>query len=261
MQIEPQPLTPPEVLPAPLAPAEKKLIAPVWHTVLIIVIMLTNSYLTAKLLAGRQGVAAGSPGARTGNYLFTIGFELFLFLLVWLGLWLKKSSMRDLIGGRWNTPEDFLIDIGIAIGFWVLSIAVLAGLAYALGQTNAAGVNDMKQRIGSLGPRSGAELSVFVSLSIVAGFVEEILFRGYLQQQLGILARNVWVGLIASAVIFGAGHGYEGTKNMIRIAVFGAMFGVLALWRKSLRPGMMAHAFQDSVAGFLLYFLGRMGKF
>lgn len=259
MQIEPQPLPPPGV-PEPIIAPEKKLIAPVWHTILIVVIMLVNSYLTAKALGAHRGPATGGTIARTWNYVFTIGFELFLFLLVWLGLWMKKFKMRDLIGGRWNSPEDFLIDVGIAVGFWIVSAAVLVGLAYALGQVNQAAVDDMKQRLGGLGPRSGMELSIFVSLSIVAGFVEEILFRGYLQRQIGALAGNAWVGVIVSALIFGGGHGYEGTRNMIRIAVFGAMFGTLALWRKSLRPGMMAHAFQDGFAGIAFYFFSRMGR-
>lgn len=260
MQIEPQPLTPPDAMPGPIAPPEKKLIAPVWHTILIVVIMLVNSYFTAKVLGAHRGPATGSSTARTWDYVFTIGFELFLFLLVWLGLWMKKFKMRDLIGGRWSSPEDFLMDVGIAIGFWFVSAAVLVALAYALGQVNQAAVNDMKQRLGSLVPRSGMELSIFVSLSIVAGFVEEILFRGYLQRQIGAMASNAWVGVIVSALIFGGGHGYEGTRNMIRIAVFGALFGILALWRKSLRPGMMAHAFQDGFSGVALYFFSRMGK-
>ena len=260
MQIEPQPSTP-ETTPDLVVPPEKKLIAPVWHTILIVVIMLGNSYFTAKGLAAHQGPAAGGSAGRTWAYVFTIGFELFLFFLVWLGLWMKKFRMRDLIGGRWNSPEDFLIDIGIAIGFWIVALAVLAGLAFALGQVNQAAIDQMKHQIGNLSPRSGMELSIFISLSIVAGFVEEILFRGYLQRQIGAMAGKAWVGVIVSALIFGAGHGYEGTRNMVRIAVFGAMFGALALWRKSLRPGMMAHAFQDGLAGVGLYFMGRMGKF
>ena len=261
MQIEPQSLTAPNTAPEEITPPQKKLIAPVWHTILIVVIMLVNSYFTAKLLATHQGSAVGGSAGRAWDYVVTIGFELFLFFLVWLGLWIKKFKMRDLIGGRWNSPEDFLIDVGIAIGFWVVAAAVLVGLAYALGQANQAAMNDMKQHLGNLVPRSGMELSIFVSLSIVAGFVEEILFRGYLQRQIGAMAGNAWVGVIVSALIFGAGHGYEGIKNMVRIAVFGAMFGILALWRKSLRPGMMAHAFQDGLVGVGLYFASRMGKF
>ena len=110
-------------------------------------------------------------------------------------------------------------------------------------------------------PQSGIELAIWISLSVIAGIVEEILFRGYLQKQIGVIAGNVYVGVIVSAVIFGAGHGYEGTKNMIRIAVFGVLFGVLTLWRKSLRPGMMTHAFQDTFAGVGAYILSQKGKF
>jgi hypothetical protein len=31
--------------------------------------------------------------------------------------------------------------------------------------------------------------------------------------------------------------------------VFGSLFGGLALWRKSLRPDMMAHAWSDILSG------------
>ena len=76
-----------------------------------------------------------------------------------------------------------------------------------------------------LGPQTGIGLLVWVALSCTAGFVEEVVFRGYLQLQFAALSGNVIVGLISSAVIFGAGHGYEGTRRMVLITVFGAMFG------------------------------------
>lgn len=267
--MQPDPATaspiPPEsisVPASPIGPPEKRLLAPVWHTILIVVIMLGNSYFTAKFMASQRtgGHSAAKAGPPTMDYLLTIALELFLLLLVWVGVKLKKRTLRELIGGKWSTPEDFLIDVGVAFGFWLVSIAILAGLAYALGQVNAAGINDMKQRLAGLVPRSGAELAIFVSLSVIAGFVEEIIFRGYLQQQIGALAGNIYIGLIVSALIFGAGHGYEGVRNMIRIFVFGALFGFLALWRKSLRPGMIAHAFQDGLSGLLTYFLSKSGS-
>jgi hypothetical protein len=36
------------------------------------------------------------------------------------------------------------------------------------------------------------------------------------------------------------------------IAVYGCMFGALALWRRSLRPGIIAHFLQDSISGIFL---------
>ena len=46
------------------------------------------------------------------------------------------------------------------------------------------------------------------------------------------------VGIALSAVIFGAGHAYQGWRNATLIAVGGALAGALAYWRKSVRPGM-----------------------
>jgi hypothetical protein len=39
---------------------------------------------------------------------------------------------------------------------------------------------------------------------------------------------------------------------MFLIFIFGLLFGLLAWWRKSLRPGMIAHAWHDSLSGAVL---------
>jgi len=70
-------------------------------------------------------------------------------------------------------------------------------------------------------------------------------------------ARTYVQGCNASGIVFGLSHGYQGWRMMVVIAVYGAMFGVMAHLRRSLRPGMMAHATQDAVAGVLLYFIAR----
>jgi hypothetical protein len=56
---------------------------------------------------------------------------------------------------------------------------------------------------------------------------------------------------------FGASRGYEGTRRIIVIFVFGVMPGFLALRRKSLRPEMMAHAWHDTFQGALLFIITR----
>jgi uncharacterized protein len=38
---------------------------------------------------------------------------------------------------------------------------------------------------------------------------------------------------------------------MLLIAVYGTTFGLLAIWRRSLRPGMLAHFLQDAIGGIL----------
>jgi len=49
---------------------------------------------------------------------------------------------------------------------------------------------------------------------------------------------NVSAGVVLSAIAFGAGHIYQGWRSAIIILVYGLLFGILAEFRKSLRPGM-----------------------
>ena len=55
-------------------------------------------------------------------------------------------------------------------------------------------------------------------------------------------------GIVAQGLLFGGSHAYEG-QTMVIIAVYGMLFGILAHWRKTLRPGMMAHFTHDAFQG------------
>jgi len=259
MSLEPQPtpefsvtVSEPSIAPAPPGPAKAALIAPLWNTLLITALILGNSYLASSKIG-----AAQSQGSRLLLYGSTFITQLVLFLLVWFGIRLRGVRMRDLIGGKWKTVESFLLDVGIALGFWFVAIILLFGLRVALGLIDLhnlqKSVDDAVRILGPMAPHTYLEAGFFVLLSVCAGLFEEIIFRGYLQRQFGALGRHAVVGIVASAVIFGLGHAYQGRRNMVVIAVFGSFFGILAHFRKSLRPGMMTHAFQDSIAGIGLF--------
>jgi membrane protease YdiL (CAAX protease family) len=116
---------------------------------------------------------------------------------------------------------------------------------------------DTIHMLGALAPHTYLEAGLFVLLSVCAGLCEEIIFRGYLQSQFRAMGRSAIIGIVAAAAIFGLAHGYQGGRMMIVIGVYGMFFGILAHFRKSLRPGMMAHAFQDSLSGIVLFTLVR----
>ena len=69
---------------------------------------------------------------------------------------------------------------------------------------------------------------------------------------MGALTGSAPAGILLSAAIFGAGHAYQGPRPAVLIALYGLMFGLLAHWRKTVRPGMMAHAWQDTMSGLIL---------
>ncbi len=225
-------------------------IAPIWHTVLLVVALVAFSAAGANTHESTIS-AIGRPLF----YLSTILFEWGIVFYIWWGISRRGMKMRELVGGRWERFEDALLDVALAIGFWFAALAVLVGVALALRLKGPTNVGDAIKPLAPLVPHNGRELLMWLGLSLTAGICEEIIFRGYFQKQFGAWARTIWVGLIASAILFGAGHGYEGQQKMIVIGVYGALFGLLAHFRRSLRPGMITHALHDFVMGCILYFL------
>ena len=71
-------------------------------------------------------------------------------------------------------------------------------------------------------------------------------------KQFAVWTGSVLAGMLLQAVLFGAAHPLLGWKQMIVICVSGVLFALLALWRKSLRPGMVAHAWADIFGGMIV---------
>jgi len=248
---------PPSTVPAsPVQEPKNNLIAPLWNTALIVALLLGNSFLGSAKMGGVHGSVS-----RILLYSGTFITELLLFLLVWWGIHLRGVRMRDLIGGKWETVESFLLDVAIAAGFWFIALMLLFVVRVAVGSIDLHNMkkstDDAVRMLGPLAPHSYLEAAFFVCLSVAAGIFEEIIFRGYLQRQFIALSRSAVAGLIASGIIFGLAHGYQGWRMMIAIGFFGVLFGLLAYFRGSLRPGIMAHAFQDSLAGIALFYIVR----
>jgi membrane protease YdiL (CAAX protease family) len=220
-------------------------VAPVWHTVLFVIGLLGLSLLqTLPRFAARE---AHLP-SRIPTYIFTICYEFVLLGYVWLGTWLRRTTLRDLIGGRWARWKDFWTDVGVAFLFWLVILAVLTTLSYSLHFNG-------NEAASFLMPQTVPEMILWVALAVSAGFCEELIFRGYLQRQFLALTQNVAAAVILQGIVFGTAHAYQGAKAILVISVYGMMFGALAAIRKSLRPGMLQHATQDGVSGIASHFV------
>jgi CAAX protease family protein len=225
-------------------------VAPVWHTIVFVAVILGLSSLQAIKLPALEA------HGRTQIYLSGIVLEVALVLYVWLlGLRPRRKSMLDLVGGKWTAPKDVLLDISVALLFWCAVLGFLLTMRIILGD-NASGT----RAITTLLPRTAIEMIAFVALSITAAFCEEFLFRGYLQQQFLAWSGRVEVAAALQALVFGIGHLYQGWKGALTITLYGAMFGILAVMRKSLRPGMIQHAMQDSFTGIVGSLLIKHGR-
>ena len=95
---------------------------------------------------------------------------------------------------------------------------------------------------------------------IFAAFGEEFLYRGFILENvrriLGGGNAAMVAAIIVQAVLFGAGHAYQGPVGMIPIAVGGVVCGVL-YWAggRRLWPLILAHGVVDTI-GFTIMFRG-----
>ncbi len=228
-------------------PADRRLVAPLWHTAVLIAALLGIAAYGAYVqhMAGPSPQLVAHRGSALKLYFFLIASEWGLLRFVTAG-GLKRTGtrLRDLIGERWSGWRDVARDVAIALAAWAVWTAAEALLAPVFGQDSA-------KSIDSLLPRGPLEIAVWVALSVSAGFCEEAIFRGYLQRQFQALTGSALAAVLIQAVIFGVSHGYQGLRNVITISVFGAVFGVLAWWRRSLKPGMILHAWTDVFSGIL----------
>ena len=212
------------------------------HTILVLA-ALGGVAFAHKISAGHSSV--GAQPNRVRSYLLILLIEWLLFALVMAGVWRNPASVLIVLGDHWHSVRQVLRDIGIAFAFWIVAAALLwlFGWLLRIHETGAA--------VAAMLPHGGVELACWIAVSVTAGICEETIFRGYLQPQFMALTKSAPAGILLSAVIFGAAHAYQGFRMTILIGLYGVMFGILAHWRGSVRPGMIAHAWQDSLNGIL----------
>jgi membrane protease YdiL (CAAX protease family) len=188
------------------------------------------------------------PGidARLSSYFTVLAEEWIAVLLIWLALRRRGDSIGTLVSGRWQTLGAFFKDLGIAIGFLVVVVPLVGALTYLLG-------GGTESALAGIIPRTVPQLLVWLGLASTAGFCEELIFRGYLVEQFSAWTGSRVFAIVLQGVAFGLAHGYY-KRIMVAIMVQGWLLGFLAYWRKSLRPGMIAHGVQDLAGGVVAFF-------
>ena len=221
------------------------------HTCVLLLILILAAIAGYMSMRGRS--ASRAPN-RMEFYLITMIWEWCVFGYIYWGMRRRGKSFRAIAGKSWQGAAEFFRDVGIAAVFWIAALVILRLVALAVHS------NGMVQAARSLAPNGLMESVQWLALSITAGICEETIFRGYLQRQFGAWTHSVAAGVLISAILFGAGHVYQGWRATIVIGVYGLLFGILAETRKNLRPGMMVHAWHDGITGLALEFLVRHGR-
>ncbi|MCJ8314603.1 MAG: CPBP family intramembrane metalloprotease [Saccharospirillaceae bacterium] len=187
---------------------------------------------------------------RSKTYIYCIMFMLLPTLLL-LFLVAQGHIPAKSIGLIWQPSITNLIAVFLIIVFIVYSILGLIKLRKDT--SNDEKIIKSLHYVNWLMPRKPAELKLFVlGLSVSAGVCEELLFRGYLLNEL-MNFMPVYAAVILSSLMFGLPHLYQGPIHVLRTACMGAFLAILYLVCDSIYVPIVLHILFDMYGGFLAY--------
>lgn len=185
-------------------------------------------------------------GVRLRLYLSVIVSQ---WTLVGLVVWLLSRHGHGLEavgqGPGVSVLRTALVSLALLAGFAFLSRFTLAQLARAKSEDLPTHV----RKAGRILPRDGVERAAFVQVAITAGVCEEILYRGWVPWAIAGWTGSPLVGFVGAALVFGAGHAYQGRNGVILTALLGLFLGGIVTWTGSLLPGQFLHLAVDLVNG------------
>jgi len=160
-----------------------------------------------------------------------------------------KITGQELIGAGWKRWQDFARDLSIAAG-----TLVAMGIVGTLSNTLLGPLQqDTSAFRAMVAPQKSLEAVAFLITALTAGFVEEFVFRGYIQKQCQSLCGNTLLASTLQVIIFTSGHAYQGWTRLVPVFLIGSLLTAVALWRRSLVPGMIAHGLGDGLVAFAYF--------
>lgn len=221
-------------LPAPAAPVP----APFWHTRALTLMLLVVATTGTAL----EGCAALAPPAAA------LADSYWSLLLVNVGLafyaarlGLGRSLFWQLVG-RAEARRVSVTTLLWAAALLVIVLGVESALQLWLGMPESLLAH-------ALLPTLPSQKIVWLLLSVVIGASEELVYRGYLRQQLQALSGSAWFAVLLQALLFGIAHGTQGPWAVARFAAYGVVFGYAAWRQGSIVPCVLCHVGIDAYAG------------
>lgn len=157
-------------------------------------------------------------------------------LLQELTTWPGVRELRGLVD---NNPG---IVVGVVIGGTIgLIVLTLFGIRAARSEQHVPVVGD----VGAMLPRNRQELRLGALLSLNAGVVEETLFRLAIPAAIYGASGSAVAAVVASVVLFGALHAYQGPVGIIASTIVGALMMLLYAVSGSILWPILIHVLFD----------------
>ena len=206
-------------------------------------VVVMSGFVLYKLAGGlgvKEALSALSAFLETPSPASVI-FQLATFIGVWPAIWAVREYLHDQPFGTLFSPEsgirwgDFGRGIALAAGFWCVSMLIGSAIAGLPERTDL----PLATWAAALAP-----LAVMVFLQASA---EEMIFRGYILQQLAARWRSPLIWGVLPALLFGLAHYSSGSKlgvgwEYVAVTLLFGLTAAALVWRTgSLAAAMGLH--------------------
>jgi membrane protease YdiL (CAAX protease family) len=211
---------------------------------LLFVVQPIYGYFESQRYEARE--KAGEPLDRIRFYRHIVVSE-WAYLAALAGAWLVYSRPFADLGfvapgglGFAGGAAALLLLTGILVHSWRASVVA--------SDASKAKTRESFGRLAKYLPQTDPELRSFYRVSVTAGIVEEIVYRGFVLWYLGWFM-PLWAAVIVSSVAFGLGHIYQGMSGMLRTGLLGLAFGIFYVVTGSIWLPIIAHVLLDALQG------------
>ncbi len=188
--------------------------------------------------------------------------ELF-FALIWIAIYVISISAADGLSEQFGIPKVVTLPVTLVFSLFLYGWIRKNKLQQYYGLQPVASTDYRKYLYflplfvlstanlwnGVVFEHSFLETALFIASMVFIGFLEEVIFRGFLFKALS--KKSIRSALLISSITFGMGHivnllnGAAFLPTLLQIGyatAIGFLFTVLFLKTKSLWPGIFAHA-------------------
>lgn len=190
--------------------------------------------------------------------------------LIWIGIYIVLSIFADQVSDMVGIQKLFTAPLLIGISVLLWRFIQKEGLSQKFGLTAFRG--NLKEYlffiplavIASCNLWNGVRMNfslpetvLYIVSMLCAGFVEEVIFRGFLLR--AILGKKVLQALFVSGLTFGLGHivnllnGADFLPTLLQVGyafAVGFLFAVIVYKGKSLYPCILTHSFLNATSAF-----------
>lgn len=216
---------------------------------LLLVVLLNNLLVSALELDINQLMEEQYRSKGKNRFLAEMLLQ-FAFLLVVLLLWVKfvhKQTITSLTTSRKKISWGrFLVGFALV----AITLTIFTIIDYSINPDNYIVQFQLEPFLIML-------LIVIILMPLQTSF-EEYFFRGYLLQGIGIMAKNRWVPLVLTSVVFGLLHlsnpevGKLGNIIMVYYIGTGFLLGIMTLMDEGLELALGFHAGNNMIAALLV---------